>query len=179
MFAFIRFSAATAAATAALALATASHAQFATESDAPIDIGADSADTRNNVTILEGQVDVRQADVRILADRMQIFSRGEGDLTDGITRIVAEGNFYYITPEQELKGDRGVYTAANDSFEVTGNVILLQDENVVTGERLIYNLTTRDAQVLGTCTGRACDRRERVRIIIRQQDQDAPGQAPS
>lgn len=166
---------------AAAPAATPARAQFAADSDAPIDIGADTADYQPGVAVLSGQVDVRQADVRILADRMRIYSAGGGDdPTQGITRIEADGNFYYLTPNQEVRGTAGLYEAASETFTVTGDVILLQGDNVVTGERLIYDLTTEQARVVGTCQGRRCGREGRVRILIKQTPRDAtpaPGAA--
>lgn len=151
--------------------ATAS-AQFAANSDAPIKGSADNVDYRQDVTVLSGQVDVRQADVRILSDTMRIYSGNSNTAGsaafDDVSRIEAIGNFYYITPEQEVRGERGVYEQATDSFTVTGDVILLQGkDNVVTGDRLIYNLTSNEARVVGSCKGRRCGRTGRVNILIR------------
>lgn len=152
-------------------LSSAAHAQFAPDSKAPISGSADSAEYLGNVTILKGQVDVRQAQTRILADTMKIFGQSGGTQAgafDNVSRIEAEGNFFYITPEQEVSGTRGVYERDIDTFTVTGNVILLQgEENVVTGEKLIYNLTTRQAKVVGTCEGRRCGDTGRVKILIK------------
>jgi len=152
-------------------------AQFSSDSTADTTLYADDTFSRNGVITLTGQADIRQGDVRLLADKVEIYSdgnRGSGLVsTDGITRVVATGNFYYITPEQEVRGTKGVYTAATDSFVVTGDVILLQDDSVVTGSRLDYNLQTRDAKVTGTCTGRKCRKRDRVAILIRSTDGQA------
>lgn len=146
-------------------------AQFAPDSRAPISGSADNADYRANMTILSGQVDVRQGDVRILADTMKIHSGGGGGQAgafDNVTQIDAIGNFYYITPDQEVRGAQGVYRAADDTFTVTGDVILIQGEdNVVTGDKLIYNLKTEQARVVGTCQGRKCGSKGRVNILIK------------
>ena len=163
---------------ALLLAAPAGAQQFDPDSGVPTVIDADVLDYAPGVTILSGQVDVRQGDVRILADRMNLYSRDESvsggntPISD-VSRIVAEGNFYYITPEQEVKGERGVYLADDDTFTVTGNVLLLQGENVVSGERLIYDLKTDEARVVGTCEGRKCGGRGRVRILLKQTDQPA------
>jgi len=77
------------------------------------------------------------------------------------------GDFYYITPEQEVRGNNGVYVQANNTFTVTGDVILLQGENVVTGDTLIYNLSTEEARVVGTCKGRRCGSKGRVKILLK------------
>lgn len=162
----------------ALAIPTAAQAQFATNSNAPISGSADNVDYRAEMTVLSGQVDIRQADVRILADTMKVFSgprRGTNTATDDafgdIDRIEAVGNFFYITPDQEVTGQQGVYERVKDSFTVTGDVILLQGEdNVVTGDQLVYNLSTNQATVTGNCKGRRCGSQGRVNILIKNND---------
>lgn len=153
-------------------------AQFSSESGADTILYADDTVSRNGVITLTGQADIRQGDVRLLADKVEIYTAGDnGGLvsTDRITRVVATGNFYYITPEQEVRGEKGVYTAATETFIVTGDVILLQDDSVVTGTRLDYNLETRDAKVTGDCTGRKCPKERRVAILIRSTDNAQAG----
>lgn len=145
-------------------------AQFSPDSNAPINGAADSAVSEPGLTIFSGQVDVRQGDVRILSDTMKVYS-GSSNSTeafDDVSKIEAIGNFYYLTPDQEVRGDRGVYERATDTFTVTGNVILLQGEdNVVTGDRLLYNLGDGQARVVGNCKGRRCGRKGRVSILIK------------
>lgn len=158
----------------AFAVPSAAMAQFSTDSSADTILLADETFSSNGKITLTGQADIRQGDVRLLADKVVIYtSGGEGGglvSTQGITRIVATGNFYYITPEQEVRGNKGVYTQKNDSFEVTGDVVLLQDDSVVTGQNLNYNLTTREAKVVGNCNGRNCGTKRRVAILIRSTD---------
>jgi len=156
-----------------LAFPSIAHAQFSSDSSEPTILDADDAFTSNGVITLIGQADIRQGDVRLLADKVQIYTEGNGGgliSTSGFTRMVATGNFYYITPDQEVSGDRGVYTRENDSFVVTGDVVLLQDDSVVTGKRLNYNLETREAKVAGDCDGRKCKKGRRVSILIRSTD---------
>lgn len=145
-------------------------AQFSPDSDAPIRGAADSAVSEPGLTIFSGQVDVRQGDVRILSDTMRVYSSSANttEAFDDVSKIEAIGNFYYLTPDQEVRGQQGVYERATDSFTVTGDVILLQGEdNVVTGDTLIYNLTSGEARVVGSCKGRRCGRKGRVSILIR------------
>ena len=156
------------AAIAALALCpNTAFAQFDTRGGAVTEIRADNAEYEGSKTILTGAVDVRQGDVRILADRMTVFTNG-GSVTDSnFSRIVAEGNFYYLTGEQEVRGQRGVYSRETDTFEVSGDVILRQEDgSVVTGDTLYYNLTEKSARVVGTCKGRKCGSTGRVKILI-------------
>jgi len=159
---------------ASFAIPSTALAQFAGNSNAPIDGSSDEAEYLGDVTIFRGQVDVRQGTTRILADVMKVFSAKRGAVNnqtgvfEDVDRIEVTGNFYYITPEQEVRGERGVYEQATDTFTVTGDVILLQGEdNIVTGDKLIYNLTTNEAKVVGSCKGRKCGDKGRVKILIK------------
>ena len=163
----------------AIAFAAPASAQFSSDRDAPTVIDADVADSQPGYILLSGQVDVRQAEVRVLADTMKIFTEGSSnDVNDGIRRIEAAGNFYYITPDQEVKGAQGIYEGASETVTVTGDVVLLQGENVVTGDKLIYNTRTQEAKVVGTCQGRKCGSTGRVRILIKQQNDAQSAPAP-
>lgn len=162
--------------TALLVMPSLAHAQFATNSKAPITGSSDTVDYQKDVSIFTGQVDIRQADVRILSDVMKVFSGSTGNTADAaggeafsnVERIEAIGNFFYITPEQEVKGEQGVYERSKDSFTVTGNVILIQGgDNIVTGDKLVYNLTNNQATVTGSCKGRRCGDKGRVNILIK------------
>lgn len=140
------------------ALPQVASAQFAFGGDAPIKVDADKIEYDGRLTILTGQVEVIQEGTRILADRMELYRAqlGGGRLGD-VTRIDAIGNFYYIAPDQKVRGEKGVYMQAADTLTVTGNVVLGDDTgNVGTSDRFVYNLTTREAVLEGTCTGRAC-----------------------
>ena len=78
------------------------HAQFSSDPGADTFLYSDDTVSRNGVITLTGQADIRQGDARLLADKVEIYTDGSGAsglvTTDGITRVVATGNFYYITP---------------------------------------------------------------------------------
>ncbi|MGB6228744.1 MAG: LptA/OstA family protein [Litorimonas sp.] len=165
---------------AALLWGAHAHAQFAGAGGGNIELYADNAVSVKGVTTLTGQVDARQDGVRILADEMVIYSRSAGADAGGLSvgsvgndiqRIVATGNFYYITPDQEVRGDKGVYIADSDTFKVTGDVVLTQADSVVRGRELIYNLSTERARVVSVCQGRRCNREDRVAILIKSAPQ--------
>lgn len=174
---------------AALAFTASANAQFAGAAGGNIELYADDAISSKGVTTLTGQVDARQDDVRILADRMVIYSKPSengaggapavGTAAGDIERIVATGNFFYLTPTQEVRGDQGIYTATADTFEVTGNVILTQEDSVVRGTRLIYELGSQKARVISECKGRPCGQQGRVTILIKNTPQTADQTAAS
>ena len=157
--------------TALMTASSIASAQFSTDGDSPVTGSADDVDYRPNLTIFSGQVDVRQGDVRILSDKMRVHTingSSGAESIDGAHKIEAIGNFYYLTPDQEVRGDQGIYLKSTETFTVTGDVVLLQgDGNVVTGEKLVYNLTDGTATVNGSCKGRKCGSKGRVNILLK------------
>lgn len=147
-------------------------AQFAASSGQDIELYADDIVSVNGVTTLTGQADIRQGDVRLLADVVKIYSSSAGGAAvaanaSDISRVEADGNFYYLTNEQEVRGSRGVYDAASDEFTVTGDVTLLQNGSVVTGTKLVYAVGEQKARVSSDCRGRKCGLNRRVSVLIK------------
>lgn len=152
-------------------------AQVSFGNDDPIDVKADRATYRGGNTILTGNVRVKQKDATILADRMDLF-RAETRITapgteisfiklGNINRIVATGNFKYITAENRVTGDKGVYERDKEIITVTGNARFVQNGgNTVTGNKMIYDLNTNRAKIAGNCTGRDCKKKDRVEIKL-------------
>ena len=142
--------------------------------DAPIDIIAQRGSYKGPKTILTGQVDVRQAKSKILADRMDLYREKirvdeSGTVKYGnVNTIVAVGDFSYTTPENTVTGDKGVYERDKNIITVTGNVVFTQGaSNSVTGEKLTYDLTTNRAKFGGNCVGASCKTTKPVTIVIK------------
>lgn len=151
-----------AAATLALALAGApavGDAQTPTQAPTPpaaqaqrgeaVGIGADDGVYTAEGFSLRGRAEVTQGQNRLRADAINGIGSGSR-----ISRIEASGNVYFVTPQQTIRGDRAVYTVANDEVVVTGDVILTQGQNVLTGGRLTYNTRTETARMEGASGGR-------------------------
>lgn len=114
----------------------------------PIMWGADEVSRTPTVLSLRGRAELTQGDNRIRADRV------EGTISGGVlSRVEASGNVYFVTPDQTIRGDRAVYTPANDTIVLSGDVILTQGENVMTGGRLTYNTRTEAAEMDGAGEG--------------------------
>jgi len=110
----------------------------------PIMWGADEGSVTPTAISLRGRAELTQGENRIRADRI------EGAISNGdLTRVEATGGVYFVTPDQTIRGDRAVYTPANDTIVLTGDVILTQGENVMTGARLTYNTRTEAAEMDG------------------------------
>jgi lipopolysaccharide export system protein LptA len=109
-----------------------------------VSFGADGGEYTQTGIALRGRAEVVQGLNRLRADSI------DGTIVNGdLTRVEASGNVYFVTPDQTIRGDRAVYTFATDEVVVTGDVILTQGQNVLTGGRLVYNTRTESARMEG------------------------------
>ena len=154
---------------------------------APIDISAASTQvfqTEQRI-VYKGEVEALQGQTRLRTPQLTIFYnknnavRGQAaaeGAPGAVQRMEALGPVYFVTPTQQAKGDMGVFDAATDTVTLAGNVTLIQDRNVATGDRLVINQKTGEVTLLGG--GKA----GRVRGVFYQSEKAAtaePGAAPS
>jgi len=137
------------AAVAVLALPVVGGAQVAQNSaDAPVFFGGDDTELGPGTYALIGRAEITQGANRLRADRVNL-SFGDDN---GVTRVEAIGQVYFVTPTQTMRGDRAVYDLNTDELVVTGEVILAQGENVLRGGRLVYNVRTETGRMAGAPT---------------------------
>lgn len=144
------------------------------DSDEPIFVAAEKATYKGNVTLLEEKVNVRQGDARIQSDEMEIFrEKREQETTDptaslrlgAVTRIVAKGNFKYVTPETTVTGQQGIYYRDRGVIVVTSNVRVRQPNgSFVTGEKMVYDLKSGRVKFGEECDSDNCTGRVSIRI---------------
>ena len=129
----------------ALGVPAVTGAQSSNPADAtrqPVQYGADSGEYTADGFALRGRAEVTQGTNRLRADAIR------GYTTNGeLTRVEATGNVYFVTPDQSMRGNNAVYTLNDGQVLVTGDVILTQGQNVLTGGRLVYNVRTQTARI--------------------------------
>ena len=123
-------------------------------SNQPIAFGADSGEQTAETISLRGRAEVTQGDNRLRADAITLYRDASGDPD----RVEATGTVYFVTPTQSMRGDRAVYSIDEGVVVVTGDVILTQGQNVLTGGRLTYNVNTDAATMSGAPRGAAGNR---------------------
>lgn len=114
-----------------------------------VSFGADGGEYTPSGFALRGRAEVIQGRNRLRADSINGFTTN-----GGLNRVEASGNVYFVTPTQTIRGDRASYVLAANEVVVTGDVILTQGQNVLTGGRLVYNTRTEAARMEGTSNGR-------------------------
>lgn len=136
-----------AAAAFAFGLAGVANAQVSS-SGGPYMVSADTwhADGAAHIQYYDGRVEIIQNDSRLRADHIKVShsatTASGGDGWGEVLTIEATGNVYYVTPTQQMKGASAVYTKAADTMVITGDVVLQQGQNVMTGDRLTTIVST-------------------------------------
>jgi lipopolysaccharide export system protein LptA len=157
----VAFALAAAALVAMAAFAPVAHAQIS-ENGGPVSYSADNLQyfDGDRRLVLTGNVDIVQNDARLRANQITLyFSRstapagGNGQAANGglgsgdIQRMLAEGDVYYVRPQQSARGDRADYETSTDSVTFSGNVVVASEENVIRGETLVLQIGTRQTTI--------------------------------
>jgi len=149
----------------------------------PIDITADQLEVidAENRAIWRGSVEAIQGGNRMRSPSLTVYFARSGTNNSApgagwgaIQRMEAEGPVFYVTPQQNARGDHAVYDAASNTIVMTGKVVLVQDKNVVQGDRLVIDTTTNHATLSTTSGGR-----ERVRGVFYPNQSQQGGSAPA
>lgn len=138
-------------------------AQLATGSNAPVDITADEGEVINSqcLSIWRGDAEALQATTRLRAQVIRVFSSPKAGVAAnsqgrcGATqRLEAEGEVYYVTPAQAVRGDRAVYVAETDTITITGGVVVTQGRSVARGDRMTVKVKTGQVNLESSVKGR-------------------------
>ena len=177
----------------AAGIGVSAQAQIAPTSNGPIDITADNGTLVNSTceATWSGAAEALQGTSRLRANVIKVYLKknastaaalahpdpaAAGNPSDcGATqRIEANGNVYYVTPDQIAHGDDAVYTADDGLIVMTGNVIVVQSgKNVVRGDKMTIHVATRQVTIDSVAKGRGTP--GRVRGVFYPNQPGAPG----
>ncbi|WP_374411757.1 LptA/OstA family protein [Novosphingobium colocasiae] len=138
--------------TAALAVTTRSDAQSfgGHNSNAPVDYSADRIELQDKQdrVILTGNVDVKQADLRLRAARTIV------DLASGsslkLQRITASGGVVVTRGDELATGDVGIYDFNKKIITMVGNASLKRGNgDTLRGGRFVIDLNTNTSSASG------------------------------
>jgi lipopolysaccharide export system protein LptA len=132
----------------------------------PIDISADEVEVidAERRGVWRGNVEAIQGVNRMRAPVLTIYfaparagaaaGSGPGAGWGDVQRMEADGPVYYVTPQQNARGDHATYEAATNTMTMTGNVVLVQDKNVVQGDKLTVDTKTNHSVLVSNNAGR-------------------------
>ena len=120
------------------------------DSTAPVEVTADelSVDQANGQAVFNGNVLVVQGDVRMSAGQVTIEYAAEG-AENGISRLIASNGVTFVTPADAAEAREAVYSVANATVTLNGDVLLTQGQNAIGGDRLTVDLTSGVGQIEG------------------------------
>jgi lipopolysaccharide export system protein LptA len=119
----------------------------------PVSIDAGKLDyfDKEQKLVYSGAVVASQGESRLKASVLTIFIEPAQATASGhqMRRMEAQGPVTIMSKDQIGTGDSGIYDRAENKVFLTGHVTLSQGANVTKGERLIYDLNTNQAVVVG------------------------------
>lgn len=122
----------------------------------PVSIDAGKLDyfDKDQKLVYSGAVVATQGESRLKASVLTIFLEPAPANANShqMRRMEAQGPVTITAKDQIGTGDSGVYDKTENKVFLTGHVTLSQGANVTKGERLVYDLNTGQAVVLGGAT---------------------------
>jgi lipopolysaccharide export system protein LptA len=129
------------------------------DSKEPVNIDAaklDYFDTEQKL-VYTGNVVATQGQSKMEATTLVIYltpkdaaaPAGAPSSSSQVRRMEAAGPVTVISKDQIGTGDSGIYEKSENKVYLIGNVTLTQGPNVTKGDKLIYDLTTKQAAVTG------------------------------
>lgn len=131
--------------------------------DAPIQIEADkmSSTEKTNSVLFSGNVDARQADVRIRSNEMTVFytsvdpkQKAKGQKTSQqVQKIICTGNVEISKKEWLGTSNKMIYLAKERQVILIDDAKAYQGQNMVSGEKIIYYMDEGRSEVVGGAKG--------------------------
>lgn len=118
----------------------------------PVEVSADtlSVDQGDGQAVFNGNVLVVQGEVRMTAGRITVVYGTDSDgNASGIENLLADGGVTFVTATDAAEASEAVYAVADGVVTLSGNVLLTQGANAVSGERLVIDLESGAGRMEG------------------------------
>jgi lipopolysaccharide export system protein LptA len=114
----------------------------------PIDVKADTLDLdyKKNTVTFNGHVRAAQADAQLTSDTLKVFY---GKDFHEVKQMFADGDVRMSQGTRSATGDHAVLDQAAHTVVLTGNPVVHDGEDQVTGNRIIVHLDTGKSEVEG------------------------------
>ena len=129
-------------------------AGFQAKSKDPIQVDAQALEVHEEgtrrISVFSGGVTVKRGNTLMKAGTITLYSGTDAAAASAFTRIEASGKISVSSGNQSVTGESAVVDMKANTITVAGGVggvVLSQGQNVITGSRLIINLTTGTARV--------------------------------
>jgi lipopolysaccharide export system protein LptA len=177
----------------------AAHAQ-PVASNGPLDVTGDALEVidAQHLAIWRGNVEAVQDGNRLVADTMNVYFQGSsapaaakpktvtpaaggtasiGQSWGSAKQVVADGHVFFVSTTQTARGTHAIYDVEPDTVTMTGDVVMVQGDNVIKGDKVVIQVKTGHADVISNVSGR--NKPERVRGVFYNANQTPPAAAPA
>lgn len=116
---------------------------------APVEVASDNltVNQTDGSALFEGNVVIGQGDMRLSADQVTVQYAEGGQ--NRIQSLTATGNVTLVSGADAAEAQRAVYDVEGGNVVLTGDVLLSQGQNVLSGDKVTVDLATGAAQVNG------------------------------
>lgn len=116
---------------------------------APVEVAADnlSVNQADGSAVFTGNVVIGQGEMRLSADTVTVIYAEGGQ--SRIKSLDAKGNVTLVSGPDAAEAQAATYDVESGNVTLTGDVVLTQGQNVLTGDRMLVNLESGTAQVEG------------------------------
>ena len=116
---------------------------------APVEVASDNltGNQTDGSALFEGNVVIGQGDMRLSADQVTVQYAEGGQ--NRIQSLTATGNVTLVSGEDAAEAQKAVYDVEGGNVVLTGDVLLSQGQNVLSGDTVTVDLATGAAQVNG------------------------------
>jgi len=123
------------------------------DSGQPIDITSDKVETysKENLIVFKGNVMARQKDIVIYADSLEAVIMEDGKK---IEKVIAGGNVKIQQGLRVASAQKAVFYNADQKVILTGEPKVLEGDNIVSGEEIIFDIEKDRFEVKGGSGGR-------------------------
>jgi lipopolysaccharide export system protein LptA len=114
-------------------------------------------DQATGSTVFSGNVSAVQGELRLTAGLLRLsYGPGANGGSRRIDQLQASGGVTLVTPSEAVEAREAIYSLDRGTLDMTGDVLLVQGANVLSGQRFVADLNTGSGQMSG-----------RVRTVIR------------
>jgi lipopolysaccharide export system protein LptA len=109
-----------------------------------------NVDQATGTTVFSGNVLAVQGELRITAGTLRLnYVPGANPGSQRIDRLTADGGVTLVTPAEAIEAREAVYVLGRGTLEMTGDVLLVQGANVLSGQRFTADLNTGAGRMSG------------------------------
>lgn len=122
--------------------------QVQSDRSLPVEVTSDSLSVNqaDNTAIFTGNVVIAQGNMRLSAPRVQVVYLAD---RSGIETLQASGGVTLVSGEDAAEAQRADYDITTGLIELRGDVLLVQGENVITGDTVLVDSEAGTARVSG------------------------------